>query len=342
MTPRTGVIVVAGGSGHRMGGALPKQFRLLGGLPVLARTINAFAAALPQAPIVAVLPAEHIAFWKNLAARFDVAAHTVAAGGAERFHSVRNGLAALPADVELIAVHDGVRPLATPELIRRTAEAAAAHGAAIPVVVPTDSFRETDGEGSHPVDRSRLRAVQTPQIFEAALLRKAYQTEFSAAFTDDASVVERTGHPVFLCEGARRNFKITTPEDLLLAEAVIAADEDAGNGRSKAAEDPDEEAAGRERTSGKTPEKPLSEAVAGTAEKKSDAELSGLHGAADGTGNGRATASFRENAPASEGGPNPASSRAANTDGTRPFAKEAEAHDEPSDELYGGGAGAIR
>ena len=222
MTARTGVIVVAGGSGRRLGGDVPKQFRLLGGMPVLARTINALAAALPGAPIVAVLPEAHIAYWRNLAARFDVARHTVAVGGAERFHSVRNGLAALPETVELIAVHDGVRPMASAELIRRTTEAAATHGAAVPAIVPADSFRETDGTASRPTDRSRLRAVQTPQVFEAALLRRAYETEFSPAFTDDASVVEHAGHPVFLCEGERRNFKITAPEDLVLAEALLA------------------------------------------------------------------------------------------------------------------------
>ena len=121
---RTGVLIVAGGSGRRCGGQLPKQFRLLGGQPVLARTINRFAEALPGARIVAILPAEYAAFWHDLAARFDVAAHTVAEGGAERFHSVRNGLMALPPETELIAVQDGVRPLAGVEMIRRVAEAA--------------------------------------------------------------------------------------------------------------------------------------------------------------------------------------------------------------------------
>ena len=143
---RTGVIIVAGGSGSRAGGARPKQFRFLGGMPVLARTINTFAAALPGAEIVAVLPEQHIGFWKNLSARFDVAEHKIAAGGAERFHSVRNGLAALTSDPGLIAVQDGVRPLGSVAMIRRVAEAAAKHGAAIPVVEPVDSFRETDGE----------------------------------------------------------------------------------------------------------------------------------------------------------------------------------------------------
>ena len=139
----TGIIIVAGGSGSRAGGARPKQFRFLGGMPVLARTINTFAAALPGAEIVAVLPEQHIGFWKNLSARFDVAEHKIVSGGAERFHSVRNGLAALTSDPGLIAVQDGVRPLGSIAMIRRVAEAAARHGAAVPVVEPVDSFRET-------------------------------------------------------------------------------------------------------------------------------------------------------------------------------------------------------
>ena len=236
---RTGVLIVAGGS-RRCGGQLPKQFRLLGGQPVLARTINRFAEALPGARIVAILPAEYAAFWRDLAARFDVAAHTVAEGGAERFHSVRNGLMALPPETELIAVQDGVRPLAGVEMIRRVAEAAAASGAAIPVVEPVDSFRETDGPNtpgaaaedtqtpSHIIDRRRLRIVQTPQIFRADLLRTAYEAPYDAAFTDDASVVERAGHAVRLVAGERTNLKLTTPEDFIVAEALLAAREENG------------------------------------------------------------------------------------------------------------------
>lgn len=285
---RTGVIIVAGGSGQRCGGGLPKQFRLLGGKPVLARTINRFAEALPGARIVVVLPAEYAAFWKNLAARFEVAPHTVAEGGPERFHSVRNGIAALAGDEELIAVQDAVRPLGSTEMIRRVSAAAARYGAAIPVTQPVDSFRlilppeavapecsgnpETitaqcgttaegptgaadecgataegrngaaggcgttvEGDGISPagdaapgmrsaaIDRRRLRIVQTPQIFRADLLRKAYEAAFDPCFTDDASVVERAGHPVHLAEGERTNLKITAPEDFTLAEAILAA-----------------------------------------------------------------------------------------------------------------------
>ena len=224
---RTGVIIVAGGSGSRAGGARPKQFRFLDGMPVLARTINTFAAALPGAEIVAVLPEQLIGFWKNLTARFDVAEHKIAAGGAERFHSVRNGLAALTSDPGLIAVQDGVRPLGSVALIRRVAEADAKHGAANPVVEQEDSFSETDGEAdaagraaSHIVDRRLLRIVQTPQIFRAEVLRRAYESEYRAEFTDDASVVEANGDQVTLCEGERTNIKITSPADLLIARIL--------------------------------------------------------------------------------------------------------------------------
>ncbi|MCM1249904.1 MAG: 2-C-methyl-D-erythritol 4-phosphate cytidylyltransferase [Alistipes sp.] len=224
--PRVGVVIVAGGAGTRCGGRIPKQFALLGGEPVLARTIGNFARALPEARIVVVLPAEHIDFWRNLRARFDVAPHEVAAGGAERFDSVRNGLAALPADVELIAVQDAVRPLGTPKLIRRTVAVAAEYGTAIPAVEAVDSYREVEGGRSRAKDRGTLRIVQTPQVFRADVLREAYRTEYCAAFTDDASVVERAGHAVRLCEGERRNLKITTPEDFAIAEALLAAGEE--------------------------------------------------------------------------------------------------------------------
>lgn len=223
---RVGVIIVAGGAGTRCGGRIPKQFALLGGVPVLARTIGNFAQALPGARIVVVLPAEYVDFWQNLRARFDVAPHAVVAGGAERFDSVRCGLEALAPDVGLIAVQDGVRPLGTLKLIRRTVAVAAEHGTAVPVVEAIDSYRETEGEGSRVVDRRRLRIVQTPQIFRAEVLRDAYKATYRPDFTDDASVVESAGHAVRLCEGERQNLKITRPEDFVMAEALLAAREE--------------------------------------------------------------------------------------------------------------------
>lgn len=173
-----------------MQSSLPKQFMLLGGEPVVARTINTFAEALPGAEIVVVLPEEHIAMWKNLAARFDVAVHKCVAGGAERFHSVKAGIAALSDDVTSIMVHDGVRALITKKLIIRTALAVEDNDAVVPVVDVVDSYRRVTDSGSEIVPRSTLRIVQTPQTFKASVLRSAYDQEFDTTFTDDASVVE--------------------------------------------------------------------------------------------------------------------------------------------------------
>jgi 2-C-methyl-D-erythritol 4-phosphate cytidylyltransferase len=219
-----GVIIVAGGAGRRMGGALPKQFMMLEQQPILARSINRIHEALPKAEIVVVLPAEHVELWRNMAARFDVARHKIAIGGKERFHSVKSGLAALSEGVRTIAVHDAVRPLASKKLIIRLVLATEKHDAVIPVVAPTDSYRTVEGDDSKIIDRSTLRMVQTPQLFRAEALRKAYEQEFSESFTDDASVVEAAGYKVALEEGERENFKITTPLDITLARAIITAE----------------------------------------------------------------------------------------------------------------------
>lgn len=217
-----GVVIVAGGSGTRIGGAIPKQFMIVGGEPLLARTINIFAEALPAAEIVVVLPEAHIDFWKNLAARFDVAPHRTVAGGSERFHSVKAGISALNENTGIIAVHDGVRALVSKKLIIRAVQTAIEHGSAIPAIAPVDSFRVATDEGSYPIDRASLRIIQTPQIFAAETLRDAYQTDFTPSFTDDASVVEKAGTKVTLCEGERSNIKITTVEDIAIAEALLA------------------------------------------------------------------------------------------------------------------------
>lgn len=207
-----------------MGGALPKQFMMLEQQPILARSINRIHEALPKAEIVVVLPAEHVELWRNMAARFEVARHKIAIGGKERFHSVKSGLAALSEGVRTIAVHDAVRPLASKKLIIRLVLATEKHNAVIPVVAPADSYRSVEGEDSRIIDRSTLRMVQTPQLFRAEALRKAYEQEFSESFTDDASVVEAAGYKVALEEGERENFKITTPLDITLARAIITAE----------------------------------------------------------------------------------------------------------------------
>lgn len=220
----TGVIIVAGGSGRRMGGALPKQFMMLNNEPILARSINRIHEALPAAEIVVVLPEEHVELWKNIAARFDVARHKIALGGKERFHSVKSGLAALSEGIRTIAIHDAVRPLASKKLIIKLLLAAEKSVAVIPAVAPIDSYRIVEGDDSRIIDRSALRMVQTPQVFHAEALRAAYEQPFSSTFTDDASVMEAAGHKVTLVEGERENIKITTPSDMLIAEAIINAE----------------------------------------------------------------------------------------------------------------------
>lgn len=219
-------VVVAGGSGLRMGADRPKQFLLLRGEPVLLHTLRRFAEpVLGVAQTVVVLPFDQLDFWRRLCAEHACALpHTLVAGGATRWASVKAGLAALPAEAPagaLVAVHDGVRPLVTPAVIEAAYQAAASYGAAAAAVPPKDSVRLLGAAGSSPLDRRRLRLMQTPQTFDLALLRRAYRLPELSTFTDDASVVDDL-HPVQLVEGDYRNLKITTPEDLLLAEALLA------------------------------------------------------------------------------------------------------------------------
>ena len=226
MQMKTIAIIVAGGSGTRFGAQVPKQFLELGGEPILMRTIRAFEHALAgiDHEIVVTLPAGQFEQWQALCREhsFDVP-HGLVMGGETRWHSVKNALDKLgePGDGDIIAVHDGVRPLTTAELIRRVLDTACRTGAAIPVVVLNDSVRQLDGDVSRALDRSLLRAVQTPQAFDARLLLDAYGQPFDSTFTDDASVVERAGHAVALVEGDPINLKITRPMDLALAEYLL-------------------------------------------------------------------------------------------------------------------------
>ena len=224
LLPRYAVIV-AGGSGLRMGADRPKQFLLLRGEPVLLHTLRRWAEpALSVAQLVVVLPFDQLAYWRQLMEEYQITIpHQLVAGGATRWASVKAGLAALPPDAPtgaLVAVHDGVRPLITPAVIEAAYQAAALHGAVAVAVPPKDSVRLLGAAGSSPLDRRRLRLMQTPQTFDLALLRRAYRLPELPTFTDDASVVDDL-HPVQLVEGDYRNLKITTPEDLLLAEALL-------------------------------------------------------------------------------------------------------------------------
>ena len=225
---KTLAIIVAGGSGTRFGAQLPKQFLELKGRPILMHTIEAFGHCGDCSfDIVVTLPADQMDLWQQLCHKygFDLP-HRVVPGGETRWHSVKNALDSIQDinDVDIIAVHDGVRPLVTVELIGRTIETARRDGAAIPVVTLNDSVRQVKGEISHALDRSTLRAVQTPQAFDARLLHDAYSLPYQPTFTDDASVVECAGHLVTLVEGDPHNMKITRPMDLALAEYLLNQD----------------------------------------------------------------------------------------------------------------------
>lgn len=219
------VIVVAGGSGQRFGSEVPKQFLPLAGEPVLLRTVKCFEAVATR--IVVALPERHIAQWKSLceAGGYRAANVAVVAGGESRYHSVANALATLPAaaDDAIVLVHDGVRPLVPRQVISDAVAAAVAYGAAVPVVPLIDSIRHLDEDGgTTAVPRAEYVAVQTPQAFRLGLLREAYAAGFSPLFTDDASVVEAAGGVVARFAGAPANIKITYPDDLLIAAALLS------------------------------------------------------------------------------------------------------------------------
>ena len=215
-------IIVAGGKGLRMGGELPKQFIPVEGRPVLMRTLDAFHAFDSAMEIILVLPRDHQPYWQELCAEYQFAVpHRIADGGATRFHSVQSGLALADEPEALIAVHDGVRPFVSPEVIEACYREAEAHGAVVPVIPIVETVRHLLLEGSETVSRDAYRLVQTPQTFRASLLRRAYEQPFCEAFTDDSSVVEALGHVVHLVEGNRENIKLTTPYDLIVAKALV-------------------------------------------------------------------------------------------------------------------------
>ena len=209
------IIIVAGGKGLRMGGDIPKQFIVVDRRPILMHTIDRFFQYDPKMQIVVVLPESQQDYWVELCRQYSFTTpHEVANGGAERFHSVLNGLQRVSPEATLIGVHDGVRPYVSLEVIDRCYQAASQSGAAIPVIDVYETLRHITPQGSVTVPRSEYKLVQTPQVFQSNLLRRAYQQPFTTAFTDDASVVEALGHSISLVEGNRENVKITTPADL--------------------------------------------------------------------------------------------------------------------------------
>lgn len=221
------VVIVAGGKGVRMGGSVPKQFMVVAGLPILMRTISVFHDYDVTMQIIVVLPSGTHEDWRNMCReyRFDIP-HVVVAGGETRFHSVKNGLDAVSADCDVVGVHDGVRPFVSPEVIDNCYNSAMKFGSIVPVIDVVETVRKIDVNaegGSVTVDRNLYKLVQTPQVFRHEILDEAYRKPYENAFTDDASVVEACGHSIHLVPGNRENIKITTPYDLIVAEALVAS-----------------------------------------------------------------------------------------------------------------------
>ncbi len=215
------LVIVAGGKGLRMGSAVPKQFLPLCGKPVLYYAIHAFKSAFPDIQVIMVLPKEHISYAQMVLQAFPERIDAeIVAGGESRYHSVQNGLKPVHNDA-VVFIHDGVRPLVSTELIRRCYEQAVEKGSAIPAIAVKDSMRVVEGETSKAIDREQLRIVQTPQTFLSDLIIPAFRQDYNASFTDEATVAEAFGLKVHLIEGERNNIKVTTPEDMAVAEALL-------------------------------------------------------------------------------------------------------------------------
>lgn len=216
-------IIVAGGSGSRMGTQIPKQFIVLAGKPVLMHTIQVFYNFDPMSEIILVIPENQHTYWHQLCAEylFELP-HQVVTGGETRFHSVKNGLSRVDSE-GIVFIHDGVRPLVSQSTLERCFEKAILSGNAIPVLPVTESLRKINGALSVAVDRSDYLSVQTPQTFKSEVILKSFQQPYEQSFTDDASVAEKAGFDIHLVEGNPENIKITTPTDLIFVQELMKA-----------------------------------------------------------------------------------------------------------------------
>lgn len=204
-----------------MNNPLPKQFTALGDKPLLFHTLSRFLSYAPDIAVVLVIPEAYIAYWEKMCAdhHFHLN-HQIATSGPSRFHSVKNGLRYVPDDA-VVAIHDAARPNVSLDLISRSYATALKFGCAIPVVGINESVRQIQGPLSSAVDRNSLRIVQTPQCFLAAAIKMAYNRNFHASFTDDASVYESDGQRLFLIDGHAENIKVTTASDMKIARALL-------------------------------------------------------------------------------------------------------------------------
>lgn len=216
------IIIVAGGSGKRMGTQIPKQFLKLNNKPILLHTIEVFHNYDNTIDIYVVLPEKHISIWNKLYQESQTnIKHHIIKGGKERFFSVKNALDSLKNNYKLIGIHDGVRPLVSKKTIQKCFSHAVVHGNAIPYITAIESVRIIEKQSNKYIDRNKIALIQTPQVFQSEVLLQAYKNPFSEKYTDDASVVESNNHKIHLVEGNRENIKITNKEDLKLAEYHI-------------------------------------------------------------------------------------------------------------------------
>jgi len=220
--PRKIAIVVASGTGSRMGGEIPKQFLPLKGKPVLVHTLEKFLD-ISGCEVILALSEEGFAHWEPIAQQYlPDAPVTLVQGGETRFHSVKNALAAIEGGSDaLVAIHDGVRPFVTLNILLNSFVAAESFGAVVTYVDSKDSVRLAEDGRNRALDRRSVKLIQTPQTFRLSVLRNAFDVEYDDHFTDDASVVERSGHAIHLIEGSYSNIKITTPEDLAMGEIIL-------------------------------------------------------------------------------------------------------------------------
>lgn len=219
-------VVVAGGSGTRMGAPLPKQYLEIGGLPILMHTLLKFVELSPDIDLILVIPPADIDLWSKLCSHHNFTVpHIVVAGGISRFQSVKNGLDMLNETHELVAIHDGVRPFVSVEVIKASFDQAEKSGSAIAVAPLKDSIRKIKEDGGSVFqDRQYFRLVQTPQTFKVSKILKAFTAPELPVFTDDATVYEHQGWEVSLIPGNPENIKITTPEDLDYADYILKKD----------------------------------------------------------------------------------------------------------------------
>lgn len=204
-----------------MNSELPKQFLLLRQQPVLAYSLAAFYRNDPTTTIIVVLSPQEVDRWQSLCQHYQITIpHQIALGGATRTESVRNGLAYV-SEPGLVAIHDGARPLIDNDTIERCYASALVQGSGVAAVSPKDSLRWVEHGSNKAIDRNNVRQIQTPQTFQTALVIQAFQLLKNATATDDATIVEQAGHPIQLVEGSYCNLKITTPEDLAIAETLL-------------------------------------------------------------------------------------------------------------------------